>query len=74
MTSTHELRYDFQFTSKDGLQIACSRWQSGVPTQGVIHIAHGMGEHNGRYSELSGSAGSRWPAPSNFRVQLGSSL
>lgn len=52
MTATQDLRHGFQFTSKDGLRIACSRWQSGGPARGVIQIAHGMGEHSGRYSEL----------------------
>jgi len=28
------------------------RWQSNGPARGVIQIAHGMGEHSGRYSEL----------------------
>ena len=52
MNATRNLRCDFQFSSKDGLRIACSRWQSGVPARGLIQIAHGMGEHSGRYSEL----------------------
>jgi len=46
------LRHDFQFTSEDGLQIACSRWQNDGPSRGIIQIAHGMGEHCGRYAEL----------------------
>lgn len=45
-------KQDFQFTSKDGLQIACSRWESCGPARGIVQIAHGMGEHMGRYSEL----------------------
>jgi alpha-beta hydrolase superfamily lysophospholipase len=52
MNATQDLRHDFQFTSKDGLRIVCTRWQSGGPARGVIQIAHGMGEHSGRYSEL----------------------
>jgi len=52
MNATQDLHYDFQFTSKDGLRIACSRWQSSGPARGAIQIAHGMGEHSGRYSEL----------------------
>ena len=39
----------FQFTSTDGLQIACARWDSRGPVCGVLQIAHGMGEHMGRY-------------------------
>lgn len=52
MNATQDLRHEFQFTSKDGLRIACTRWQTGEPARGVIQIAHGMGEHSGRYSEL----------------------
>jgi alpha-beta hydrolase superfamily lysophospholipase len=43
---------EFWFTSQDGLQIACSQWPSTGPARGVFQIAHGMGEHSGRYSEL----------------------
>jgi alpha-beta hydrolase superfamily lysophospholipase len=43
----------FGFTSADGLRIACARWDArgleGV--RGVVQIAHGMGEHIGRYGE-----------------------
>ena len=39
----------FQFTSTDGLRIACTRWDSPGPGRGVVQIAHGMGEHIGRY-------------------------
>jgi len=45
-------KHHFQFTSKDGLQIACSRWESCGPARGIVQIAHGMGEHMRRYSEL----------------------
>jgi alpha-beta hydrolase superfamily lysophospholipase len=43
---------EFQFASADGLQIACARWDSRAPVRGVLQIAHGMGEHIGRYSGL----------------------
>lgn len=43
----------FQFTSSDGLRIACTRWDSHGPARGVVQIAHGMGEHIGRYAELA---------------------
>src|ERR1700750_2075930 len=39
----------FRFTSADGLRVACARWDSLVPARGVVQIAHGMGEHIGRY-------------------------
>src|SRR5258707_4935971 len=41
----------FSFTSSDGLRIACESWDSRGPVRGVIQIAHGMGEHIGRYAE-----------------------
>ena len=33
----------------DGLRVACARWESRGPVRGVVQIAHGMGEHIGRY-------------------------
>ena len=42
---------EFSFTSSDGLRVACYRWDSRGPTRGVVQIAHGMGEHIGRYAE-----------------------
>ena len=41
---------EFRFTSADGLCIACAKWNGSPPVQGVVQIAHGMGEHLGRYS------------------------
>src|SRR5215475_9458582 len=43
---------NFPITSSDGLRIACARWDSRGPVQGVVQIAHGMGEHIGRYASL----------------------
>ena len=43
---------EFQFTSTDGLPIACARWDGRGQVRGVIQIAHGMGEHIGRYGDL----------------------
>src|SRR5499425_572373 len=40
----------FGFNSADGLPIACARWDSCGPARGVVQIAHGMGEHIGRYA------------------------
>jgi alpha-beta hydrolase superfamily lysophospholipase len=42
---------EFRFTSIDGLRVACVRWDSRPPVRGVVQIAHGMGEHIGRYVE-----------------------
>lgn len=41
---------EFSFASADGLRIACTRWESSGPVRGVIQIAHGIGEHIGRYA------------------------
>jgi alpha-beta hydrolase superfamily lysophospholipase len=43
---------EFRFTSRDGLPIACFRWDARGASRGVVQIAHGMGEHIGRYAEL----------------------
>jgi alpha-beta hydrolase superfamily lysophospholipase len=40
--------YKFEFTSADGLRIACARWDGRGPVRGVVQIAHGFGEHMGR--------------------------
>ena len=45
---------DFRFTSTDGLSVSCARWDSSGPTRGVVQIAHGMGEHIGRYAGVIG--------------------
>jgi alpha-beta hydrolase superfamily lysophospholipase len=42
----------FQFTSAGGLEIACVRWSNRKPGRGVFQIAHGLGEHMGRYRSL----------------------
>lgn len=43
---------EFRFTSTDGLSVACARWDGRQPVRGVVQIAHGMGEHIGRYGEV----------------------
>ena len=43
----------FQFNSSDGLPIAYVRWHNDGPCQAVVQIAHGLGEHIGRYAELA---------------------
>jgi alpha-beta hydrolase superfamily lysophospholipase len=40
----------FRLTSSDGLCLACARWDSRGPTRAVVQIAHGIGEHMGRYA------------------------
>src|SRR5262245_25395283 len=46
---------EFRFTSEDGLNIAYARWDSQGSVHGVVQIAHGMGEHIGRYSDTIAS-------------------
>ena len=41
----------FWLTSADGLCIACARWESRGRARAVVQIAHGMGEHMGRYAD-----------------------
>ena len=48
----HVTPHQFRFTSSDGLQIAGTRWHNRTPPRGIIQIAHGMGEHIGRYQNF----------------------
>jgi alpha-beta hydrolase superfamily lysophospholipase len=43
----------FQFKSDDGLAIACVKWGNARNVRAVVQIAHGLGEHIGRYAELA---------------------
>ncbi len=43
----------FHFTSSGGLSIACVKWVRPQKVRGVIQIAHGLGEHMGRYEQLA---------------------
>src|SRR6266576_2330190 len=43
----------FEFESGDGLAIACVKWGNSRDVRGVVQIAHGLGEHIGRYAELA---------------------
>jgi alpha-beta hydrolase superfamily lysophospholipase len=42
---------EFGFSSGDGLRVACARWDGSQPVRAIIQIAHGLGEHFGRYVE-----------------------
>ena len=42
----------FRMTSTDGLQVVYARWRNRQPPRGLLQIAHGMGEHIGRYQVL----------------------
>jgi alpha-beta hydrolase superfamily lysophospholipase len=41
----------FLLTSSDGLCISCASWDTRGPARAVVQIAHGMGEHMGRYAD-----------------------
>ena len=43
----------FEFESGDGLAIACVKWGNSRDVRGVVQIAHGLGEHVGRYTKLA---------------------
>ena len=43
----------FEFISSDGLAIACVKSGNSRNVRGVVQIAHGLGEHIGRYAELA---------------------
>jgi len=40
---------DFKFPASDGTLVHCYQWKPEQIPLGVIHIAHGMGEHAARY-------------------------
>ncbi len=39
----------YQVTADDGTNIHCYQWQAVGEPKAIVHIAHGMGEHAGRY-------------------------
>jgi alpha-beta hydrolase superfamily lysophospholipase len=43
----------FTFESEDGVQIHVHEWKPETPPRAVVQIAHGMGEHAGRYASLA---------------------
>jgi alpha-beta hydrolase superfamily lysophospholipase len=45
---------EFRLTSTDGVRVACGQWNGRGSVRGVVRIAHGMGEHLGRYVGLIG--------------------
>jgi alpha-beta hydrolase superfamily lysophospholipase len=42
---------EFYLHTPDGARVACFRWDAHGEVRGIVQIAHGMGEHIGRYSE-----------------------
>jgi alpha-beta hydrolase superfamily lysophospholipase len=54
MIHVHSLETDrFTFTSSDGVRVACVRWSGPHKVRGVVQVAHGLGEHMGRYVQLA---------------------
>ena len=49
MNAAEIVPHPFRFTSADGMEIACMRWESSGRPAGIVQIAHGLGEHMGRY-------------------------
>ncbi|MDT0309978.1 lysophospholipase [Streptomyces sp. DSM 44917] len=43
----------FEFTSENGVRIHVHEWHPRIPPRGIVQIAHGMGEHAGRYAHLA---------------------
>ncbi|KUO07389.1 alpha/beta hydrolase [Streptomyces sp. DSM 15324] len=43
----------FTFDSTDGVTIHVHEWRPGTSPRAVVQIAHGMGEHAGRYAPLA---------------------
>jgi alpha-beta hydrolase superfamily lysophospholipase len=43
---------EFRLTSTDGVRVACARRDGRGAVRGVVQIAHGVGEHIGRYVGL----------------------
>jgi alpha-beta hydrolase superfamily lysophospholipase len=43
----------FSFTAADGTQVAAYRWSGDGTPRAIVQIAHGMGEHAGRYARLA---------------------
>ncbi|MFW2336101.1 alpha/beta fold hydrolase [Ilumatobacter sp.] len=41
------------FTAHDGTEVAAYRWTGERDPRGIVQIAHGMGEHAGRYRRLA---------------------
>ena len=42
----------FTFTGSDGTEISVYRWDPSADPKAIVQIAHGMGEHAGRYRRL----------------------
>jgi alpha-beta hydrolase superfamily lysophospholipase len=44
--------YEGRFTGSDGLTLYYQCWRPAVPAKAAVLVAHGFGEHSGRYASL----------------------
>lgn len=44
---------EFTFTASDGASLSAYKWEPASSPRGVIHIAHGLAEHAGRYARTA---------------------
>lgn len=44
---------NFTLTAPDGTELAATRWSGDADATMIVQIAHGMGEHSGRYARLA---------------------
>ena len=43
----------YEINSTGGIKLFCSSWKPIDPPRAVLFIVHGLGEHSGRYDEMS---------------------
>jgi alpha-beta hydrolase superfamily lysophospholipase len=48
----------FTFTASDGARLAAYKWEPATAPRGVLHLAHGLAEHAGRYARTAKSLNS----------------
>ena len=46
-------RVEFGWQTEDGLQLFAQAWQPDGESRAVVCLAHGLGEHSGRYSHVA---------------------
>jgi len=44
---------EFELRGLDGQRFACCSWTPTGPSRAILQIAHGMGEHKGRYKDVA---------------------
>ncbi len=44
---------EFELDRRDGGKIPCQSWASTIMPRAIMQIAHGMGEHIGRYAPMA---------------------